>query len=180
MRAFFATCKIWCTFAPLLTVRELCVLNYKHSESCLSGRKSHTRNVVYALRRTGGSNPSLSAKKKKGVSNRHPSSSFSQDYQLILYILRYLPDTLLNTFTCVFLSRYVWFAQSCRLVFFRGYVLQANLWQVVTLFSPPNCLQSGVCNKYSWLVWARGYLLAGRNSQRERHAYRFYRLDTCH
>ena len=30
-------------------------------ESCLSGRKSHTRNVVYALRRTGGSNPSLSA-----------------------------------------------------------------------------------------------------------------------
>ena len=32
-------------------------------ESCLSGRKSHTRNVVYALRRTGGSNPSLSARK---------------------------------------------------------------------------------------------------------------------
>ena len=33
-------------------------------ESCLSGRKSHTRNVVYPLRGTGGSNPSLSAKKK--------------------------------------------------------------------------------------------------------------------
>ena len=30
-------------------------------ESCLSGRKSRTRNAVYALRRTGGSNPSLSA-----------------------------------------------------------------------------------------------------------------------
>ena len=30
-------------------------------ESCLSGRKSHTRNVVYPLRGTGGSNPSLSA-----------------------------------------------------------------------------------------------------------------------
>ena len=30
-------------------------------ESCLSGRKSRTRNAVYALRRIGGSNPSLSA-----------------------------------------------------------------------------------------------------------------------
>ena len=31
-------------------------------ESCLSGRKSRTRNAVYALRRIGGSNPSLSAR----------------------------------------------------------------------------------------------------------------------
>ena len=33
-------------------------------ESCLSGRKSRTRNAVYALRRIGGSNPSLSAKRR--------------------------------------------------------------------------------------------------------------------
>ena len=33
-------------------------------ESCLSGRKSRTRNAVYALRRIGGSNPSLSAVKE--------------------------------------------------------------------------------------------------------------------
>ena len=44
-----------CTFASAFDQSE--------KESCLSGRKSHTRNVVYALRRTGGSNPSLSARK---------------------------------------------------------------------------------------------------------------------
>ena len=59
---FFAISEICPTFAPLLTKAGLPVLSIKHSESCLSGRKSHTRNVVYALRRTGGSNPSLSAK----------------------------------------------------------------------------------------------------------------------
>ena len=36
-------------------------------ESCLSGRKSRTRNAVYALRRIGGSNPSLSAVKDKDI-----------------------------------------------------------------------------------------------------------------
>ena len=41
-------------------------LSMRDTESCLSGRKSHTRNVVYALRRTGGSNPSLSASRKLG------------------------------------------------------------------------------------------------------------------
>ena len=35
-----------------------------NGESCLSGRKSRTRNAVYALRRIGGSNPSLSAKRR--------------------------------------------------------------------------------------------------------------------
>ncbi len=40
------------------------------SESCLSGRKSRTRNAVYALCRTGGSNPSLSAKPNKWLKHR--------------------------------------------------------------------------------------------------------------
>ena len=45
-----------CTFAP--------AFRKKSEESCLSGRKSRTRNAVYALRRIGGSNPSLSAVKE--------------------------------------------------------------------------------------------------------------------
>ena len=42
-------------------------------ESCLSGRKSRTRNAVYALRRIGGSNPSLSAGLMKRMSYNEAS-----------------------------------------------------------------------------------------------------------
>ena len=85
-------------FAPFFAISEICPTfaphfdqsgTIKHSESCLSGRKSHTRNVVYALRRTGGSNPSLSAKsshflqKKEGIPFRH-------SFLLFLYLLFFL------------------------------------------------------------------------------------------
>ena len=49
MRNYLRMSKKSSTFAPAF------------EESCLSGRKSRTRNAVYALRRIGGSNPSLSA-----------------------------------------------------------------------------------------------------------------------
>ena len=49
----------------ILHNKKIAVPLQLEKESCLSGRKSHTRNVVYALRRTGGSNPSLSAKLNK-------------------------------------------------------------------------------------------------------------------
>ncbi len=49
---FLRMCNFCCTFAA------------RNEESCLSGRKSRTRNAVYTLRCTGGSNPSLSAKKE--------------------------------------------------------------------------------------------------------------------
>ncbi len=54
--------QIFCRF--ICEIKKKAVpLHSLFKESCLSGRKSHTRNVVYALRRTGGSNPSLSAKR---------------------------------------------------------------------------------------------------------------------
>ena len=59
------------TFAPAFD---------ESTESCLSGRKSHTRNVVYALCRTGGSNPSLSASRilgRVGTANKGVEIVFS-------------------------------------------------------------------------------------------------------
>ena len=47
-------------------------------ESCLSGRKSRTRNAVYTLRCTGGSNPSLSAKKKRVLLHKERSFLFEK------------------------------------------------------------------------------------------------------
>ena len=46
---------------PLFANCTLYFVQLYIKESCLSGRKSRTRNAVYALRRIGGSNPSLSA-----------------------------------------------------------------------------------------------------------------------
>ena len=48
-------------FLKEITARGVLRKDIELLESCLSGRKSRTRNAVYALRRTGGSNPSLSA-----------------------------------------------------------------------------------------------------------------------
>ena len=51
-------------FLKEITARGVFRKDIELLESCLSGRKSRTRNAVYALRRTGGSNPSLSAKRR--------------------------------------------------------------------------------------------------------------------
>lgn len=59
---FIKICKEICTY------KKFAVLLQALLESCLSGRKSRTRNAVYALRRTGGSNPSLSAETDKASS----------------------------------------------------------------------------------------------------------------
>ena len=50
----------------------------ENKESCLSGRKSRTRNAVYTLRCTGGSNPSLSAKKRIGSNRIGTPNSFCE------------------------------------------------------------------------------------------------------
>ena len=99
---FFAISEICPTFAPLLAKAGLPVLSIKHSESCLSGRKSHTRNVVYALRRTGGSNPSLSVKsshflqKKRRNTNQAFLPSFSLSSLFLTLRLQRLLERLPN------------------------------------------------------------------------------------